>query len=110
MRWYPAMSGPSAAVDVLEVPEGGHDDDACLPVRLDVTVPDGMVAAQVFARVQAPRGGQRLRFLGVDDVRLVAWAPDGAGGRRYDTVESPAGGTVALRSDDDVAGSGPPLR
>jgi poly-gamma-glutamate capsule biosynthesis protein CapA/YwtB (metallophosphatase superfamily) len=110
VRWYPAMSGPSAVVDVLEVPAGGHDADACLPVRLDLTVPDGMVAAQVFARVQAPDGGQTLRFLGVDDVRLVSWAASGEGGRRYDTVESPSGGSVRLRRDDALVGLDVPVR
>jgi poly-gamma-glutamate capsule biosynthesis protein CapA/YwtB (metallophosphatase superfamily) len=110
VRWYPAMSGASEVVDVLEVPEGGHDADDCLPVRFDVTVPDGMVAAQVFARVQAPRGGQRLRFLGVDDIRLVEWAAPGEGGRRYDTVESTTGGVVTLRRDDALVGVQTPLR
>ena len=66
--------------------------------------------AQVFARVQAPRGGQRLRFLGVDDIRLVEWAATGEGGRRYDTVESTTGGVVTLRRDDALVGVQTPLR
>ncbi len=110
VRWYPAMTGPSAVVDVLDIPAGGYDADACLPVRLDLTVPEGMVAAQVFARVQAPDGGQTLRFLGVDDIRLVSWAAPGAGGRLYDTVESPSGGPVRLRRDDALVGVEAPVR
>ncbi len=110
VRWYPAMSGPSAAVSTLEVPEGRYDPTSCRQVRLDVTVPAGMVGAQVFARVRAPHGGQTLRYLGVDDIRLVVWQPAGEGGRRFDVVESPAGGPVTVTRDDARGGPDRPFR
>ncbi|NHA68487.1 CapA family protein [Phycicoccus flavus] len=110
VRWYRAMSGGSSSTSELVVPEVARDSGDCAPVRLDLVVPDGVVAAQVFARVQAPHGGQTLRYLGVDDVRLVAWDENGRGGRRFDTVESALGGPTLLSRDDADVGGDAPLR
>jgi hypothetical protein len=63
-------------------------------------VPPGVVAVQPFVRLVPPGLVQRGAELGVDDVLLVAWAADGASGRRYDVVEAPQEAlALEVRSD-----------
>ena len=82
------------------IPAGDQDVDGCRRVRLDAVVPPGVVAVQPFVRLAPPGGVQRGAELGVDDVMLVAWAPDGASGRRYDLVEAvEAADALPVRSD-----------
>lgn len=98
--------GPSVASSVLPVPEGAYDQQ-CRTVRIDVEVPPGTVAVQPFIRLAAPVGEVRALRLAVDDVRLVAWAPAGATGRRYDTVEARADAVVELVDDRPARDAGP---
>ena len=82
------------------IPSGERDADSCERVRLDAVLPPGVVAVQPFVRLVPPGGVQRGAQLAVDDVLLVAWAADGASGRRYDVVEAAQGATeLELRSD-----------
>jgi len=98
--------GPSTATSVLPVPEGVYDQQ-CRTVRIDVEVPPGTVAVQPFIRLAAPVGEVRTLRFAVDDVRLVAWAPSGATGRRYDTVEARADAVVELVDDRPARDAGP---
>ncbi len=91
----------------VPVPVGEHDVDACQRVRLDVAVPPGVVAMQPFVRLSPHPDNVRSSHLGVDNVRLVAWAAPGAGGRRYDTLAAESATTVELVSDGPDAGTDP---
>lgn len=91
--------GGSSATLRTPVPAGDVDVDGCRRVRLDVVVPAGTVAVQPFVRLPAPDGVQRGAHLRVDDVLLVAWAPDGTAGRRYGVVGAREDVTLTLRSD-----------
>ena len=94
--------GGSLTTLTTPIPSGDQDADGCRRVRLDTVVPPGVIAVQPFLRLVPPGGVQRGAELGVDDVLLVAWAPNGAAGRRYDVVE--AVDTVELRVRSDRTG------
>lgn len=89
LRWYASTTGPSESLIRVPVPATDSRSPGCRRVRLDATVPPGVVAAQPFVRLQPPHGGAEGHELWVDDVRLVAWAPTGAGGPRYDVIDAP---------------------
>ena len=76
---------------------------------LDLTAPRKAVAAQVYIVLDAPKGGQTIRRLAIDDVSLVDWAPKGRSGRRYDVVGGLRNGTVTLRSDSAAPADSSPL-
>ena len=89
LRWYASTTGSSESLVRVPVPATASRDPGCRRVRLDATVPPGVVAAQPFVRLQPPHGGAEGHELWVDDIRLVAWAPTGAGGPRYNVVDAP---------------------
>jgi poly-gamma-glutamate synthesis protein (capsule biosynthesis protein) len=72
-----------------------------------VAVPQRAHYAQVFVRLDPPDGGQKLRRLAVDNIRLVEWARKPESGRRFDTVESSNGAEVAAVADSQAAGDAP---
>ncbi len=113
VHWYDDLTGASTSTSKLEIPQGTWDRGACQQVRFDVTVPHKAVAAQVYVVLDPPNGGQVIRRFGVDDVMLVAWAPKGRSGQRYDVVEGLTGGPVTFESDAVVTADAPataPLR
>ncbi|WP_157508797.1 hypothetical protein [Luteipulveratus halotolerans] len=66
---------------------------------LDTTAPADARAVQVFVRQEPPRDGQTARRFAVDNIRLVQWAPQGAGGRGYDVVRAGADATARFVRD-----------
>lgn len=109
VHWYEDMAGPSTKSTKLELPTGAWSPERCQPVRLDLTAPRKAVAAQVYIVLDAPKGGQTIRRLAIDDVSLVDWAPKGRSGRRYDVVGGLRNGTVTLRSDSAAPADSSPL-
>lgn len=108
LHWYRSAEGDSSGTVVAPIPQG--DWSGCRQVRLDAVVPTGVVAAAPFVRLAPPNSEQSAAHAYVDDIRLVEWAPAGTGGRRYDTVSSPAQVTVTASADDaSAAMSGAPL-
>ncbi|MFD4367962.1 CapA family protein [Rhodococcus sp. NPDC058521] len=99
LRWYNGFSGRSVGADEIVVPEGDRSRSDCTQVRVDAVVPPGAVAAQPFVRLSPPDDSLSGPRLAVDDVRLVAWAPDGTAGRVFDTVETTQPGSVRVSSD-----------
>lgn len=98
LRWYDESKGESSSTSTIDIEPRG-DDAGCEVVRLDVTVPEGAVAAQPFVRLPPPEGSTSSGHLAVDNIRLVRWAPEGTTGRLYDTVESTSARTVQLGRD-----------
>lgn len=96
--------GGSFTRHALPIPEGRHEAGACRRVRLDVAVPAGVVAMQPFGRLAPSGDNVRSAHLAVDDVQLIAWAPPGAAGRRYDTVGATS--TTRLELVNDRPGTG----
>lgn len=107
IKWYAGKEGPSRATSVLRLPTGVWDAHSCRAVRLDVAVPQRAHYAQVFVRLDPPAGGQKLRRLAVDNIRLVEWARKPESGRRFDTVESSNGAEVAAVADSQAVGDDP---
>jgi poly-gamma-glutamate synthesis protein (capsule biosynthesis protein) len=106
VHWFKGMEGKSSGVSSLELPAGSWEPQKCRQVRFDVTVPKGVVAAQVYVMLKPPSGGQRVRKLAVDDLALVDWAPTGRTGRRYDILEVRKRGPVTFQTDEP--GTAPP--
>lgn len=100
IHWFKSMMGKSSGISSLELPPGVWDAGACRRVRFDVTVPKGVVAAQVYVFLTPPAGGQRVRRLAVDDLALVDWAAAGRSGRRYDVLEVLKDGGVPFTTDE----------
>ncbi len=98
IRWYAEMAGPSSDVAVLPIGEVDAED-GCRQLRLDVVVPDGVVAAQPYLRLADPGGVTKAGELMADDVRLVRWARPGVGGRLYDTVDFLRSASLELTTD-----------
>jgi poly-gamma-glutamate synthesis protein (capsule biosynthesis protein) len=109
VHWFKGMEGKSSGVSSLELPAGSWQPQKCRQIRFDVTVPKGVVAAQVYVMLEAPSGGQRVRKLAVDDVALVDWAPTGRSGRRYDILEVKKTGPVTFQTDEPGAAPPGPL-
>lgn len=98
LSWYTRSQGPSLTGIQVNIPQSS-DDTACEIVRIDATVPEGVVAAQPFLRL-APPGSETLSSsLYVDNIRLIQWAQPGASGRLYDTIEAPTGSTAEFTAD-----------
>ncbi len=106
VHWFKSKGGKSSSVSSLELPAGAWEEDACRQIRFDVTVPKGVIAAQVFVMLKPPSGGQTVRRLAVDDLVLVDWAGTGRSGRRYDVLEVKRSGPVAFQTDE--RGTRPP--
>ncbi len=98
VRWYRSLDPTkrsSGAESVAIVPH--RLSGPCSPVRLDLTVPEGMVAAQPYVRLSPRHDVNLAAELRVDDVALVAWNSPGTVGRRLDTVQlDPTGQPVAV--------------
>jgi hypothetical protein len=107
VKWYAGKEGHSRDTTVLRLPTGVWDAYSCRSVRLDVAVPPRAHYAQVFVRLDPPEGGQKVRRLAVDNIRLVEWALRPESGRRFDTVESPNGAQVTVVADSMAAGDNP---
>ncbi|NLE81236.1 MAG: CapA family protein [Rhodococcus sp.] len=99
LLWYDAFSGKSVSSASIRVPGTDVDRGNCTQVRMDVVVPPGVVATSPFVRLSPPENSLTGARLAVDDVRLVAWAPGGAAGRRFDTVERTLPGSVRVVAD-----------
>lgn len=82
VHWYGDTKGPSSSTlaEPVAVANGWGG------FTLEATPPPGTVAAQVFLRLLPPQDGGE-RYVAVDDVRLVQWAPDG-------TAPTPVHGAV----------------
>lgn len=96
---FPDTKGPSTSTLQVPFPTGDRPADRCRQVRIDAVLPPGIVAVQPFLRLVAPEGDVRVARLLVDDVRLIAWGPPGATGRRYDTLQARSDADVDLVSD-----------
>lgn len=95
LRTYADTEGPSNDVVSVPVPRR-RSGTGCTRVRLDLTVPAGVVAVQPFVRLVPPGGTQATSELGVDDVRLIAWAAGPAAGPRWAYVETSTATDVPL--------------
>jgi poly-gamma-glutamate synthesis protein (capsule biosynthesis protein) len=88
LSWYPDTKGPSTTATSAPIPAGTHSPDACQQVRIDATVPDGIVAVQPIVRLAPPLDVHRGAHLALDNVQLIAWASPGESGPRFDTIEA----------------------
>src|SRR4051794_3344274 len=103
LRWYAGSSGKSESVTRVPIPAGSSSGESCRQVRIDTTVPDGMVAVQPMLRLR-PTGDVHLAaHLAVDDVLLVAWAAPGEHGRRFSVIDVRAETAVPLAHDAQAA-------
>lgn len=102
LRWYSATQGPSNSVTTLQIPEGSYDEDSCVQVRLDATVPEGVIAAQPMLRLPPTLDVHFGAHLAVDNVQLVTWGASGENGRRYDVVDVREDVTLPLVNDATV--------
>lgn len=107
VKWYSGAEGASRRTTTLHLPTGVWNARTCRSVRLDIQVPKGAHYAEVFVRLDPPRGGQELRRLAVDNIRFVEWATTTTSGRRFDTVESPNGSRVTVVADSLAVGDEP---
>ena len=99
LRWYPDTRGGSTSATTLDIPVGSSDRSSCRQVRIDATVPEGMVAVQPMVRLPPTFDVHRGARVAVDNVQLIAWAAPGEFGRRYPVVD--ARDDVTLRLVDD---------
>lgn len=106
LRWYPDTRGGSTSATSVPIPAGEHDSGSCLLVRIDATVPEGIVAVQPMVRLPPPEDVHFGAHLAVDDVQLVAWAAPGEYGRRFDVV-AVLEDTVLRMTTDSALGSEP---
>ncbi|HVM13240.1 MAG TPA: CapA family protein [Egibacteraceae bacterium] len=88
LSWYPDTRGASTTTTSAPIPAGNHPSDSCRRVRIDATVPDGIVAAQPVVRLAPPLDVHRGARLAIDNMQLIAWAAPGESGPRFDTIES----------------------
>ena len=103
MSWYPDTKGPSIARTMQLLVDDADADWRAF--RLDVTVPDGIVAAGLFIRLAPPPNGvARAR---IDDLAMVEWAgADTEPGPLFDYVKV-AGDAELVLSHDVLAGGEP---
>lgn len=103
LRWYADLDGPSVAVDSVAIPEVVAGS-TCRTIRLELTVPAGAVAARPFVRLSPTEDTHAGADLLVDNLRLIAWAPAGASGRVFDSVEATGDqpGVVTMGYDPPV--------
>jgi poly-gamma-glutamate synthesis protein (capsule biosynthesis protein) len=102
LRWYPATEGASSSVTTLQIPEGSYDAGSCAQVRIDATVPVGIIAAQPMVRLTPTFDVHLGAHLAVDNVQLVVWGASGENGRRYDVVDVLKDVTLPLVDDAGV--------
>ncbi len=94
VRWYRSLDPTKRSSGAEAVAIEAHRLAApCSPVRLDLVVPEGMVAAQPYVRLTPPHDVNLAGELRVDDVTLIAWNEPGTIGRQLDVVELGASGT-----------------
>jgi hypothetical protein len=86
LSWYDGNKGKSVGGVQVPIPESPADS-ACELVRIDAMAPPGITAVQLFLRLAPPNSETLSSSLYVDNVRLIEWAPPGAAGRLYDSVE-----------------------
>ncbi len=106
IRWYRSMAGPSVGTEQLEVtpvPLG----DGCRRVRIDVTVPPGVVAAQPYVRLTPSFDANLSRQFWVDDVHLLRWGGPDASGRRFGWLAAGEGAKVEVRDDQPALATAP---
>ncbi len=104
LRWYPDTKGPSTATTSVPIPAGSYSPNACHQVRIDATVPDGIVAVQPIVRLAPPLDVYRGARLAIDNVQLIAWAPPGQSGRRFDVLDAREDTSVSLTADAEGPG------
>ncbi|WP_448614391.1 CapA family protein [Modestobacter sp. URMC 112] len=107
LRWYGDTRGESTSAVSVPIPAGEYGNGSCRLVRIDATVPEGIVAVQPMLRLPPPGDVQFGAHVAVDDVRLVAWAGLGEYGRRFDVLEAREDATVSFT--DDAGSGGEPL-
>jgi hypothetical protein len=91
VRWYlPGTTEPDTVE--LPIPPRPTSSDDCEQVRLDVTVPEGVVGALPVVSLTPP-GGPEPTDLRVDDVRLVRW---GVADAPADVVNVVSGRTLTV--------------
>lgn len=73
LSWYPDTRDGSSSQTVVTVVS--QPDSDWQPFRIDVTVPDGIVAVGLYVRLAPPVSGVARAHL--DDLRIVEWAPAG---------------------------------
>jgi Bacterial capsule synthesis protein PGA_cap len=74
LSWYQAMSGPSIVQTtevIVDRPDSGWQS-----FRLDVTVPESVVAVGLYVRLDRPTTGVAREDL--DDLAIIEWAPGSA--------------------------------
>ncbi|WP_052594114.1 CapA family protein [Luteipulveratus mongoliensis] len=86
LRWYYRSEGKSMKTTSVTLPITDTTSSGCRRVVLDAVAPKDAHAVQPFLRLAPPSDGQKSRRLAVDNLRLIAWAPVGQGGRQYDVV------------------------
>lgn len=88
VRWYRTLDNDKRSSGSQSVAIEPHRlNGPCSPVRLNLEVPEGMVAVQPYVRLSPLHDVNLAAELRVDDVRLIAWS-DGVGATRLlDTVE-----------------------
>ena len=94
ISWYGALRGPSVARVMRSVPLRTHG--RWQPVRLDLQVPEHVVAVSPAIALDPPGAGQQ--WLDLDDVELVRWQPPGE--RREqpaDWLRSRGAGSLCLK-------------
>jgi Bacterial capsule synthesis protein PGA_cap len=97
VRWYRSLNPDKRSSGSESVAIEPHRlNGPCSPVRLDLVVPEGMVAAQPYVRLSPRHDVNLAAELRVDDVRLIAWSEPGLAGRQLDTVEFPDSGTALV--------------
>lgn len=98
LHWYREQAGESMGVTTFEIPEVSTGSD-CRSIRFDVRVPEGATAVLPHFRLVATAGEQSGQRLAIDNASLVAWAPVGEVGKRFDTVDAPAASRYTLTND-----------
>lgn len=109
LKWYRGSKGESVSQAEVEIPEVRESATSCRLIRLNATVPRGVSAALPFVRLTPPSNNVTVNRLRVDRIRLVAWAPQGATGRAYDTVGAEGLSTAVLMRDAPARSDESPL-
>ena len=97
VRWYRTLDPTKRSSGAQSLAIVPHDlGRPCTPVRLDLEVPEGMVAVQPFVRLSPRHDVNFAAELRVDDVRLIAWSDPGAAGPELDTLEFKGAGEATV--------------
>ncbi|MDF8264950.1 CapA family protein [Luteipulveratus flavus] len=86
LRWYYRTEGKSFHTTSAKIPVTDASASSCRRVVINAVVPKEAHAVQPFLRLKPPDDEQEGRRFSADNVRLIQWAPSGAGGRQYDVV------------------------